>query len=367
MVMMPTSARPFDTVLNHFPLPRFLTMPSVGVDISDRSMKFIELEHRSGGRIPTRFGSCSLEPGVIKGGKIYDPEKLERALTELRKENDFSFVRASLPEQQAYVFKMNVPVTHDEAQIVQTIEFKLEENVPLSPGEVVLAYDVLGPRHEDDSTMEITVIAYPRENVERYVNSLEGAGLTPLSLEIESQAIARSVIGCSDPDTYLVVDFGETRTGLAIVTNGLLAFTSTLEVRGRELTEAIKVHQGVSSKDVASFKNEEGIQVEHENKELQEKLTHVVEALSRGIEKHYSYWNEHAGKSDMQKIKKIVLCGGNANLAGLPEYLSTQLRVSVERANVWTNAFSFDIEVPGISFEQSLSYATVIGLALRGE
>lgn len=363
--MTKATTHSFDAVLSYFPPPAFLTMPSVGIDISDRSMKFIELEHHRRERIPTRFGSCALEPGIIKGGKIYDPEKLEQALTALRKENHFSFVHASLPEQQAYVFKTDVSVTSDRQQITQNIEFKLEENVPLSPGEVILTYDVLGPRRKGDKTMGVTVVAYPRENVERYVSSLEGAGLTPLSLEIESQAIARSVVEHDDLSTYLVIDFGETRTGLAIVTNSLLAFTSTIDVRGRELTEAIKKYRGADAGKIACIKNEEGIRAEGESKELHAKLIEVVEELAKGIEKHYSYWNDHAKENNVQKIKKLVLCGGNANLAGLPEYLSTRLRVSVERANVWVNAFSFDKEVPNISFEQSLSYATVVGLALR--
>jgi len=339
-------------------------MPSVGIDISDRTMKFIELSNVREGRAPVRFGDRPLEEGIILGGKILDGKRLQKELSLLQKECHFSFARASLPEQQAYVFQIEVPTPEDEEQLMQTIEFKLEENVPLSPQEAMLGYDVLGVKGSGEHLV-VAVTAYPRGNVERYVESLEGAGFIPLSLEIESQAIARAVVPRGDQDTYLIVDFGETRTGIAIVSRGLLAFTSTVEVRGRDLTATIKDRCKADSDEVARIKNEEGIRAEGKKHPLSEALRHVVSRLTDEIERHYTYWNTHTENEEKDRVKKVLLCGGNANLAGLPEYLTARLRISVARANVWTNAFSFEEEVPAIPFEHSLSYATAVGLALN--
>lgn len=351
------------TFLSFFPPPTYLTMPSVGIDISDRTMKFVELSHTSDGEIPVRFGDRALEEGIITDGKILDGERLKEALTALRNEFKFSFVRASLPEQQAYVFQTNVPLAPDEEQLIQTIEFKLEENIPLPPDEVILGYDVLGIKKQDKN-MEVAVTAYPRENAKRYIESLEGAHLTPLSLEIESQAIARAVIAKNDLDTYLIVDFGETRTGIAIVSRGLLAFTSTVEVRGHDLTNAVMENCSVEKDEVARIKNEIGLRGHGKNKQFAEVLSSVVSNFTDELERHYTYWNAHTS-DESDHIKKIILCGGNANLAGLPGYVASHLHVPVERANVWVNAFSFEERVPEIPFEESLSYATAVGLALH--
>jgi type IV pilus assembly protein PilM len=351
--------------LAFFPPPTYLTMPAVGIDISDRTMKFVELSRTSDGLVPTRFGDRPLEEGIIADGKILDGKRLEAALTALRREFKFAFVRASLPEQQAYVFQIEAPLVKDEEQLIQTIEFKLEENIPLSPGEVILGYDVLGVKKSADN-LDVTVTAYPRENAQRYIEALEGAGLMPLSLEIESQAIARSVISEGDTDTYLIVDFGETRTGIAIVSRGLLAFTSTVDVRGRDLTEAIMKGCDAEGSEVARIKNEVGIRRSSgEHQELSESLSRVVSSLTDELERHHTYWNTNAQKEVHDRIKKVLLCGGNANLAGLSEYVASRLRVPTERANVWVNAFSFDRKVPSIPLEASLSYATAIGLALH--
>jgi Tfp pilus assembly PilM family ATPase len=65
-----------------------------------------------------------------------------------------------------------------------------------------------------------------------------------------------------------------------------------------------------------------------------------------------------------QKIVKIILCGRESGLQGLPDYLEATLGLSVELANVWCNVFSFDSYIPQIPRKESLAYASVIGLSL---
>lgn len=349
-----------------FPPPTFLTMPSVGVDVSDRSIKFVELTASKVGRVPERFGDVPLAEGGVVDGVIQNPDTLRAGLEGIKKKYGFQFVRVSLPEQQAYVFTTTVPFTRDGDQLDQMLEFKLEENVPLAPNEAIFGYDVLSTEESEEGEMDIAVTVYPKASARRYIEIFEQAGLTPLSLEIESQAIARSVIKYDEQATYLIVDFGETRSGLAIVSDELLSFTTTLEVPGRKLTEAIMAHGAVDSQEVARIKNEEGIQARG-GTSVHESLMAVISKLTDEVARHYRYWESIAEKethSD-KRIKKVLLCGGNANLAGLPEYMAAALKLPVERANVWINSFSFEDSIPQIPFEHSLSYATAIGLALR--
>ena len=66
-------------------------------------------------------------------------------------------------------------------------------------------------------------------------------------------------------------------------------------------------------------------------------------------------------------ISKILLCGGGANLKGLPETLSSAVKIPVSVGNPWVNVLPNAIkEVPGLSFKESVSYSTAFGLALRG-
>jgi len=70
---------------------------------------------------------------------------------------------------------------------------------------------------------------------------------------------------------------------------------------------------------------------------------------------------------EVKEISKVLLCGGGANLKGLPELLSSELKIPVEIGNPWINILpEFKKEKSKLSLETSLSYTTAFGLALRG-
>ena len=61
--------------LRLFPLPKILSEPFFGLDISDESLKFVELIATKGGIKLGRYGEKSIPPGVIESGKIKDSKK----------------------------------------------------------------------------------------------------------------------------------------------------------------------------------------------------------------------------------------------------------------------------------------------------
>jgi Tfp pilus assembly PilM family ATPase len=73
----------------------------------------------------------------------------------------------------------------------------------------------------------------------------------------------------------------------------------------------------------------------------------------------------HAGSAGATDVSRVILVGGNANMAGLAEYLEAALEVEVVIGNVWTNVFSFQEHIPTMHHRESLEFATSIGLALR--
>ena len=349
-----------------FPVPKFLAMPAVGIDISDDSIRFVELKNSKEGKILSKFGEQKIPSGLVLNGEIQNVEKLSEELKKIKEENNIESIRASLPEEKVYLFQTHIPEDAKEDQIRSIIEFKLEEHVPLSPKESVFDYEIINKQDSEKHT-DVSVAVYPKNTITKYTTAFREAGMIPLSFEIEAQAISRAVIREGDDGTYMIVSFGKMRTGLAIVSDGVLTFTSTLEVEEEGLSKAIMQYLSVSETEVARIKNEEGLIGSKDNKELFSALLSVAETLKDGIDKHYRYWKTRVDEKGnrVKPIEKIILCGGNSNLRGLPEFLSGALKIPVEHGNVWANAFSFDDFIPEMNRFQSLSYATAIGLALR--
>ncbi len=355
-------------LLSFFPVPEYLSMPAVGLDISDHSMKFIELEGAPGKMRVARFGTKAIPDGVIVGGTIARREALVETLSALRDEYKLRFVRASLPEEPAYIFTTQVPnIRHEEVRSL--LQFKLEENVPISPAEAVIDFDVL-PHSTAGGEVPVTVSVFPEKLAQDFTELLRSARLMPLSLEIEAQAIARAVVPSEYEESCIVVDIGRTRSGVSIVSNGLVRFTTTVDIGGDVLGETIhKEFPDLSPEALVELKNKKGLQY-RDNDVVAGAFKTFARALRNEIERYYIYWHTHLKEKESKflqhpTINRVFLSGGNANIAGLEEFLSQELFLTVERANVWVNVTTFNEHVPPLSFEESLGYASAIGLALH--
>lgn len=336
-------------------------MPAIGFDISDKSIKFAELKNTSRGLRLGRFGAVSIPAGVVVSGKIMNPAALSALLSKIRTENRITAARVSLPEEQIYLFSIEIPIVA-ESEIRSSIELQLEEHVPLPPLEVVFDYAIVSASKE---TYTIFVSAVSGDIIRSYLSAFNDAGIAPLSFELEAQAIAR-LIKSAPEETYLIIDFGETRTGIAIVEGGIVQFATTLEVGGDAITTIVAKSFNIPFEEAERLKRAYGLEQSNEYKELYPTLLEAIAALRDEVNKNMIYWQTHKSDTDRErgKISRIVLCGGNANLKGLAGYLAASLKTKVELADVWARMTDFSRYIPEMSAEQSQSFSTALGLAL---
>jgi type IV pilus assembly protein PilM len=354
------------TLARWFPVPRLLTPPAAGVDITDASVKWLSFKEGAHG---VRLSSCGSQPlpvGVVERGAVKDPHALAEVLKEVKKKSGMRFAHAALPEEDAYVFSMHVPARSSRSQVMNMIEFELEARVPIPPSQAVYDFDTVLTR--DDNGEEIAVSVFPKDLADGYTQAFSLAGIELLSLEIEARSIARAISQKGQDLTTLLVDCGYTRTGVAILKNGIPIFTSTIDIGGQHLSKAVMEALGINEEDARIFKNEHGlVSDDPAQKKGFDALDHVASALAEEIGRHYRFWdtrrNEH-GEHAMP-VERVFILGGSANLKGLPEYIAGKVHSLTERPNVWRNAFSFDDYIPPIDYRSSLQYATAIGLALR--
>lgn len=351
-----------DTFNKFFPTPAFLGMPSFGLDISDESIKFVFMSNTKDGIRLKQYGERKMPAGIIESGKITDSKRLVEVLTALRKEEGVRAVRVSLPEEQVYLFKMRLE-KEGLVSIREGIELSLEEHIPMPAIDTIFDYDIIS---DEPRSLLLQVAAIPKNIIEEYLAVFQASSISVISLELEAQAISRAVVKEGDRDSYMLVDFGEQRTGIFIVSKGIVMFTSTLDLGGAMLNGMIAKNFKVSEEEAERMKKEFGLQRNVENKEIFAVLLNSVSILRDEIVKHFLYWHTHQDEDGKvnDPIKKIILCGGDSNLIGLPDYLSVSLKTKVELANVWMNIVNTKEEVPEISMRNALSYASAIGLAL---
>lgn len=351
------------------PPPAYLTMPCVGVDISDTSLKYIALDPRShtkANRILKDWGDISIPSGTVNRGQVMDPGQLVAVLKEFKAATRTDFIRVSLPEERAYLFETNIKRNTPLKELRGLLEFRLEENVPIPSKDVFFDYTVL-PHQSESRTVNIAVAAYAKETILAYYDACIEAKLRPISFEVEAQAMARSVVPADASGTVMLVDFGKTRTGIGIVYKGTLLYTSTIDVGGDQLSQALRKVLGddVAEAAITKVKNTEGLVRGVESSDVRDALITTVSVIKDELTTRMQYWHLRNGNSEDRKISSVIMCGGSANMRGLPAYLSESLGVPCVRGNVWENTFPLDEVVPPIDRRHSFGYATAIGLALK--
>lgn len=338
-------------------------MPAVGIDISDASMRFVELVEKRKGFVLGSFGERAIPRGVVESGEIKKPADLRALLAEIKKVYNLEFVSVALPEEKAYLFELRIPITKYSA-LRGVIELSIEEHVPMAADEVIFDYDIIS---ESETFIDVSVSAVARTLVDGYLEAFEGSGIKPISFEVEAHSLMRAIIPDGDKGTSMIVDFGKIRTGVAIISGGTVQFTSTVLVGGGMLTDIIAKNQNIPYDAAEKIKKEKGVLGGDLNKDMSTALMSTLLVLRNEITKHQIYWQMHSDDYGKKRpeIQKIYLCGGDSNLAGFLEFLAAGISAPVELANAMVNVNTLDEYIPEISFNDSLRYATAIGLALR--
>ncbi len=358
----------FSVLTKIFPPPSFLSMPSVGVDISDTSMKYVSFHpslRQNRFKVLDKWGNIDIPKDVLERGEIIEPKAMVEALKKFKDKTGAEYIRVSLPEERAYIFETEIKRNIPAKEIRSLLEFRLEENVPISARDAIFDYEIL-PSSKSDNQAQVVVSAYQRETVLKYHDVCREAGLTPLSFEVEGQAMARALVPNSFDGVVMLLDFGKTRTGVGIVNQGQLLYTSTIDIGGKQLSQVLRKALGdLSENELMDLKNTYGLIGDLDDARIYEALISTVSVIKDEIAVRMQYWHQRDKNRSARRIKKIIVCGGSANLRGLPEYLTEALGVGCVRGNVWENAFNTKMLIPPIEKRYSFGYATAIGLALK--
>jgi type IV pilus assembly protein PilM len=341
---------------DYFPPPKFLEMPTVGIDISDEMIRFVELKRHKEYYKLGRYGQKKIPKDVVEEGYIKDKESLAKILNEIRVEQGIEFVIGSLPEEKSYIFKTHIPQMPD-ADMYGALQYKIEENVPIAVRDAIFDYKVMKESVGKNGELEVGVIAIHTKVVRRYLEVFHQSGLTPVGFQTESQAIAHIVIPRDDMGTYIIASLRESKTVLIIISHRVIYYTSTVNIGGQAIATSIKKQFSIGNSDVEKIR--EGREVKEKN-DMMMSIVNASSVLRDEVQKLFLYWETHGEK---EAISHIILSGSDA-LLGLDTYLARSCDVPVKIAEPWQNIIPVDEMIPQLTRRESLDYVPALGLAL---
>jgi len=344
-----------------FPPPTFLTGPAVGLDISDQSVKFVELTGRAGQVRFVRAGSRAIPRGAIEAGVIKDSKAVTAVLAQLAEEYELKQVVVALPEEQTYIIELDLPKVRT-SQIKESVELSVADYLNFPPAEAVLDFELLPDINQADAWLPVVATVLPKSVAESYGSVLAAAGLVSLAFELEPQALARALLAPTAEAT-MIIDIGRARTSFYAATNGVVRYGATINtVSGDLLTNRLVQKENWSLEEAEAQKIKQGLVGEGA---VASALEPLAVLLSDEIEHRLFAWSHDSRQSlPRTEIKQVVLTGGQSTLPGLTSLLENRLKLPVVVGNPWQNTVHTG-QLVDIPFNYAVGLATAVGLALR--
>lgn len=348
----------------------FLKQSAFGLDLSDQSFKIINLAHKGKDKILSSYYRQEIPVGVIERGEIRDEEQIVGLLKEAKervKGNKLSGRECvvSLPETEAFIRLIQLPQMKTD-ELKEAIRWEAEANIPLPIDEIYLDWQVVAQNLDNQ---DVLIGALPRNLVDSYLQVIKKAGFRPVAFEIESIATARAVVKTGVTRINLIVDFGAERTSFILASGSLVFFTANSAIGNNRLIKDIADVLKIDREEAKRVKFEAGLNKLKDEGQVFKALEPSLKDLLKKIKGYISFYESHhwPGGVKSDSLDEIILCGGGANLAGLTDLIYAETGIRTKIANPWVNILQPDFkELPELPYQESITYATAIGLAMRG-
>ena len=307
-----------------FPPPAFLTMPHAGLDISDDGIRCVRYEGTLRSRRVGLAAGADFPPGLVDGGDVKDAQEFSGRVKAFAVEHRLSRVKISIPEEKAYLFQTEV-FGADKQSIVQNIEFKLEENVPLSANDALFYYELIPSSAGGAKRASVSVV--PKSYIEGYIEMLKIADMLPVAFEFAPKAIVRAIIPADSRDAKIVVHAMRRKLGIYVASGGVVCFTSTVEA-GSPAGEP--------------------------------PTAEALALLSREVSRVSSYW---VSRDPDSSVTEAVLVGRGAAAFEDAYRRAGSAPLPVRLGNVWQGSVDVERFIPPVSRVDSLEYVVAAGLA----
>ena len=285
-----------------------------------------------------------LEPGVIVGGELRDPDALSSALKDFFKHHKLprQGVRLGIANNRIGVRIFELSGIDDVKQLENAVRFRAHEALPIPLEEAMIDWQILDEWEDEEGgiTRRILLVVAYRDLLDRYVEACKKAGIKLVGIDLEAFALLRAIAEPQPAEAgptsaaIVVVAVGHDRSTFAVSDGRVCEFTRVLDWGGANLNVAIARELDIAPSEAESIKRAlsltkpdtpEGL-TDDQARRAREGIQRQLQSFARELVSSLQFYQKQANSLG---IGEIVLTGGTAHLHGLAEELQTLIGVSV--------------------------------------
>ena len=338
----------------------FEDKPLFGLDIGHGKVRVMQLALGKHQPQLIGYGETTFDPNAVKDGVIATPEIIAESIQDLFQHHlvgdiTTNRVAIALPIARAFTRSMEVPGL-SKKELAEAVQNEAEQYIPAALEDLYIDYAPVGV---DSNVASVFIVAIPKAIVDSYITLARLLGLESMVMQTSSGAGAH--LFARDPQSdipSLLIDFGSDSADITVYDNGT-AVTGTVACGSELFTTAIAHELNVTDKEATLIKAKYGLSLSKKQTQIQKALDPTLSLLIKEIKRTVRYYEEHA--NDKRKISQVVIAGGGANMPGLAEYLTSNLRLAVRSFDP-TSYIDFGHLQP-FNLTERMSYVTAAGLA----
>jgi len=332
----------------------------IGLDIGSRTIKAVELTREGHGFVMTGFGQA----------EVLTEEQRPDAILEVLRDNAFHTKRVVTAVYGKsvivrYLSMMRMP----DDDLRNAIRYEADKYIPFDVEDVVMdsqPFQDEGVVEAAENEMRVLLVAVKKTLIEDHVGLLNGLGLQPTIIDVDSFAVGNAFELARGGAFYeedagraiALLDIGANKTNINIFLGSTSYFTREIYLAGDDFTHAIAKRLGLDLDGAEHRKRDPGDHPE----EVMEAVMPTFDDLANEVLLSFDYFENQFDR----EVEEVYLSGGGARMAGVEEVLERTLNRPTHR---WDPTEGIEIHEgtvdSGVVHENAGQLAVAIGLASR--
>lgn len=306
----------------------------VGLDIGKDTVRAVEIENADKPR-PTvvRYHEVPIPDDAVRSGEVREIHTVTSAIRKLWASGGFKTkdVVLGMGNQRVLARDLTVP-RMSLTQIRESLPFQVQDMLPVPVGEALLDfYPISEAEGEQGPVIHGLLIAAIKDSVMANVNSVRNAGLNPVQVDLIPFALSRILIrGPLMRGTIALIDIGASTTNFVIATGGVPQFVRMIPAGGDDVTKALVARLEISPQQAEGAKRARGLNgggiISDQDRQVVDVIRTSTTELLTSLRNTLTYF---ANTRQNDPVQAIILSGGGAQLAGLPQALGELTHIQV--------------------------------------
>jgi len=343
------------------------TSKLIGIDIGAHNVKGVLLSKSANGYKVESTARLPLPRGAVVDNVILDVAVVGGVLSKLRKKFPKAVKGAVAAVSGSGVISKTVylnAVQNDE-ELESQIEIEADNLIPYPLDEVSMDFEILGKNDNDESKIDVLLIASRTELVQARSASLDIGGFQAKVIDVDGYALGRAYelvahqLDLEDKTTPVaLIDIGASTLTLAVIVDGETVFIKEQSFGGEQYTQAIANYYNMEYNEAETAKVNDELPRNYVFEVLAPFQTAMIQQIRRTLQMYTTSKNGH-------EIGHILISGGCGEIPAIEQVLSEELSIDTRIAKPFTQCeVHKDINFDALNKEASM-YMVASGLALR--